>query len=129
MKDCIFCKIANGSIPANTVYEDELVKVFMDANPVSEGHLLIVPKHHYTDINEMPIGMLTHCMEISKKMFKGLKETLNVDGLTLTQNNEYGQEVKHYHLHLIPRYIGDNINFNHKDNRNTIDDVFKKLSK
>ena len=102
--DCLFCKIVDGSIPSYTIYEDELVKVFLDINPVTEGHMLIVPKNHYTDINDIPIDVITHCIEVAKEMFKKLKEKLNIDGLSLTQNNEYGQEIKHYHLHLIPCY-------------------------
>ena len=61
-------------------------------------------------------------------MFKLLKDKLNIDGLTLTQNNEYGQEVKHYHLHLIPRYKDDKINFIHSMSNNTIEDIYKKIN-
>ena len=127
MDNCIFCKIANGSINSNTIYEDDLVRVFMDANPVSIGHLLIVPKKHYENILDMPNELLMHEQIIARNMLKLLKDKLNIDGLTLTQNNLYGQEVKHYHLHLIPRYVNDNIEFQHKDNKSTIDETFENL--
>lgn len=127
MDNCIFCKIANGSINSNTIYEDDLVRVFMDANPVSIGHLLIVPKKHYENILDMPNELLMHEQIIAKKMLNLLKDKLNIDGLTLTQNNLYGQEVKHYHLHLIPRYVNDNIDFKHEDNKSTINETYEKL--
>jgi len=126
--DCIFCKIINKEISSNTIYEDDVVKVFMDANPVSDGHLLVVPKVHYTDINDIPIDVITHIQEVAKNMFKLLKDKLNIDGLTLTQNNEYGQAIKHYHLHLIPRYKDDKIDFIHSHTRSNINDVYKKIS-
>ena len=128
MDNCIFCKIANGSINSNTIYEDDLVRVFMDANPVSIGHLLIVPKKHYENILDMPNELLMHEQIVAKKMLNLLKDKLNIDGLTLTQNNLYGQEVKHYHLHLIPRYVNDNIDFKHEDNKSTINETFEKLN-
>lgn len=126
--DCLFCKIVNGEIPSYTVYEDDLIKVFMDINPITEGHMLIVPKNHYTDIKDIPIDIITHCQEIAKKLFIKLKEKLNVDGLSLTQNNEYGQEIKHYHLHLIPRYVNDNINFIPVTDKKPVEEIFKKIS-
>ena len=109
--DCIFCKIINKDIPSYTVYEDELIKIFLDVNPISNGHSLIVPKKHYTDINDIDLELLTHIQKTVKDLFPIYKEKLNCDGLTLCQNNEYGQEVKHYHLHMIPRYENDGINF------------------
>ncbi len=127
--DCIFCKIVDGSIKSQTIYEDDKVKVFLDANPVTNGHMLIVPKEHYTDVNDMPDELLIYEQHIAKKMFKLLKEKLNVDGLTLVQNNEYGQAIKHYHLHLIPRYDKDNIDFVHEDIKNSSEKIYEKLTK
>lgn len=107
--NCIFCKIINKEIPSYTVYEDEIVKVFLDVNPVSNGHTLIIPKKHFTDITEIDLETLTHIQKIAKDLFTEYKEKLKCDGMTLVQNNQYGQEVKHYHLHLIPRYENDGI--------------------
>src|SRR5574344_2029733 len=102
--DCIFCKIIKGEIPSYTVYEDDIIKVFMDINPVSNGHLLIVPKTHYINLEDIPKDVLYHINDVAKNMYKLLKDKLHIDGLTISQNNELGQEVKHYHMHLIPRY-------------------------
>lgn len=104
MNNCIFCKIINNEIPSYTLYEDEMVKVFLDINPESPGHTLIIPKTHFVDINDIPIETLNHVSLISKKTTTLLKEKLNYDGLRLVQNNGVLEEVKHYHLHLIPFY-------------------------
>ena len=74
----------------------------MDVSPVTDGHLLIIPKQHYVNLNDIDLNTLTHIQSVAKEMFELFKKKLNVDGLTLTQNNEYGQQVKHYHLHIIP---------------------------
>jgi len=100
----IFCKIINNEIPSYTLYEDEMVKVFLDINPESPGHTLIIPKTHFVDINDISIETLNHISLISKKTTTLLKEKLNYDGLRLVQNNGVLEEVKHYHLHLIPFY-------------------------
>lgn len=104
MNNCIFCKIINNEIPSYTLYEDEIVKVFLDINPESPGHTLIIPKTHFVDINDISIETLNHISLISKKTTTLLKEKLNYDGLRLVQNNGVLEEVKHYHLHLIPFY-------------------------
>jgi len=125
--DCIFCKIINKDIPSYTIYEDEIVKVFLDVNPISNGHSLIIPKKHYTNINDIDLKTLTHIQQIAKTLFPKYKEKLNCDGITLCQNNEYGQQVKHYHLHMIPRYENDGIEF--KTEIKTIDpkEIYEKL--
>lgn len=102
--DCIFCKIVNGEIPSYTLYEDDLVKVFLDANPDVNGHTLIVPKKHYQDLFDIDNDTLIHIMEVARKIDKLLKDKLHTDGLTLVQNNGLKQEVKHFHLHLKPQY-------------------------
>lgn len=125
--NCIFCKIMNGEIPSYTVYEDEVIKVILDANPISNGHSLIIPKTHFTDIKDIDLNTLTHIQKTVKELFPKYKEKLNCDGLTLCQNNEYGQEVKHYHLHMIPRYENDGIAL--KSNLEKLDpkDIYEKI--
>lgn len=126
--DCLFCKIISGDIPSNTIYEDEIVKVFLDINPTSNGHCLIVPKKHYTNIEDIDLETLKYINEVAKKIYKKLKEKLNCEGLTLVQNNGLGQEVKHYHLHLVPRYTNDEIMMNpNKELLESIEDVMKEL--
>ena len=126
--DCIFCKIIKGDIPSYTIYEDEIVKVILDINPVSNGHMLIIPKTHYVNLMDIDDSVLSHIMNTSKDLYKKYKDKLNIDGLTITQNNDYGQEVKHYHLHLIPRYENDNIEFIKLTNLDSVEDVYKKMS-
>lgn len=100
----IFCKIMNGEIPSYTIYEDDVVKVFLDVNPDVNGHALIVPKKHYTDLYDIPNDVLCHIMDVARKIGTLYEEKLNVDGITLVQNNGLYQEVKHYHLHVKPAY-------------------------
>ncbi len=127
--ECIFCKIINGDIPSYTVYEDDVVKAFLDINPTTNGNLLIVPKKHYENIIDIDLTTLNHINKVAKKLYSLLKEKLHIDGLTLIQNNGLGQEIKHYHLHLTPRYVDDNIkhSFN-KDLLIDIKDVYQKLT-
>lgn len=127
--DCLFCKIIAGEIPSYTIYEDEIVKVFLDISPASTGHCLVVPKKHYTDIEDIDLETLNHINKVSKKLYPILKEKLNCEGLTRVQNNGLGQEVKHYHLHLIPRYSNDEIQLvSNKEIIKQIEDVIKKLN-
>lgn len=104
MKDCIFCKIISGDIPCMKVYEDDIVLAYLDINPDSDGHTLIIPKEHYKDINDIPDKTLLHIYKTSKKIMKILEEKLGCDGFSLLQNNGSIQEVKHYHLHVKPYY-------------------------
>lgn len=107
--DCLFCKIINGEIPSKTIYEDELVKVFLDISPCTNGHSLIVPKEHLKDFRDVNEKLLLHIHEIINKLYPIYKEKLHCEGLTICNNTEYGQEIKHYHIHLIPRYSKDNV--------------------
>ena len=125
--NCVFCNIVEGKIPSHTIFEDEIVKVMMDINPVSNGHLLIIPKKHFTNLTDIDMDTLMHIQKTAKEMFKLLKDKLNIDGLTLSQNNEYGQEVKHYHLHLIPRYKNDNVRLCSNKNKDDVEEVYKKI--
>ena len=130
MDNCVFCNIIKGEIPSKTVYEDEKIQVIMNINPNSNGHLLVIPKSHIVNINDMNGELIQHCLQIIKeKLYPLLKEKLNCEGLTMVQNNELGQEIKHYHIHLIPRYQNDNIDLTYnKQILNSLDDVFEKLS-
>ena len=104
--DCIFCKLANGIIPTNMIYEDDDFAVILDAEPVSRGHALIIPKNHYKDIFELGENEAAKLYPLAKKEAAHLKEKLGCDGLNVLQNNGpvAGQSVFHFHMHLIPRY-------------------------
>ncbi len=110
--DCIFCKIANGVVPSKTVYEDENFRVILDLGPATKGHALILPKEHYANLFELPEETAAAAMKVAKKLSAQMVENLGADGLNLVQNNGEvaGQTVKHFHLHLIPRYKDDGQN-------------------
>lgn len=101
---CLFCKIARKEVPADIIYEDDDLLVFLDLYPDSNGHTLIIPKKHYQDIKDIPLHTLNQIYRCLKRMYPLLQAKLKFDGLTISQNNEYGQEIKHYHLHLLPKY-------------------------
>lgn len=130
MNDCIFCKIIKGDLPSKTIFEDEVIKIIMNINPATDGHLLVLPKEHYTNILDIDNEVLLHSIKEIRELYPSLKEKLNCEGLTIAENNELGQEIKHFHLHLIPRYPEDNADFNYdKSKLHELDEVFEKLSK
>ena len=102
--DCIFCKIIKGEIPSKVLYEDELVKVIMDVNPTVNGHALIIPKKHYTDYLELDQNIITHIWDVAKKMGPGIMDKLKAKSLTLLVNFGDDQQVKHFHMHLLPNF-------------------------
>ena len=108
-KDCIFCKIANGEIPSATLYEDEDFRVILDLGPASKGHGLILPKQHYANIYEIDETVAAKAFVLAKKMAGKMTKALNCDGFNVVQNNgtAAGQTVFHFHMHLIPRYEGE----------------------
>ncbi len=115
----IFCRIINGEIPSYTIYEDDKVKVFLDVNPKSNGHTLIVPKNHYKDLDDIDLDTLNYIMKIAKRIKKLLEERLNPNSIQLVQNNGSIQEVKHYHLHLVPIYENNILE--------KVEDIYNKL--
>lgn len=131
MKDCIFCKIINNELPSKTLYEDETIKVIMNINPNTNGHLLVLPKKHVVNLMDTDNETINHMLNIIReKLYPMLKEKIKCEGLTLAQNNELGQEIKHYHLHLIPRYQNDNADFNYnKDILKDIEEIYNELTK
>ena len=108
MKDnnCIFCKLANGDIPTNSIYEDDDFKVILDASPATKGHSLIIPKSHYKDIYEIDEELAGKAFKLAKKLTISMTEKLGCEGFNILQNNKEvaGQTVFHFHMHLIPRY-------------------------
>ena len=104
--NCIFCKLANGVFPTNSIYEDDDFNVILDASPATKGHALILPKEHYANIYEMDEELLGKAAKLAKKIITHEKEVLGCDGYNIVQNNGEvaGQTVFHFHMHLIPRY-------------------------
>ena len=112
MKDenCIFCKLANGDIPTNTVYEDDYIRAIMDVSPANKGHIIILPKSHAANIFELEDCYIEKTFVLAKKIAIALEKLLNCDGVNILQNNgeAAGQTVFHFHVHVIPRYKADN---------------------
>lgn len=107
--DCIFCKIANGDIPSNTVYEDNDFRAVLDLGPATKGHALILPKDHAANLLELPDDIAAKALVAAKAVAAKLKTRLNADGINIVQNNGEvaGQTVMHFHIHVIPRYSDD----------------------
>lgn len=107
-ENCIFCKIANGEIPSETLFEDEMFRVILDLGPASKGHALILPKQHYKDLCELGEKEASGVFLLAARMGKAMKKSLGCSGFNVVQNNgiEAGQTVFHFHVHLIPRYEG-----------------------
>lgn len=109
--NCIFCKLANGQIPTNSIYEDEDFNVILDAAPAVKGHAIIIPKTHAANLFELPEEYAAKIMGVAQKCGKALMDTFECDGLNVLQNNgeAAGQTVFHLHVHLIPRFKNDDI--------------------
>ena len=108
MKDCVFCKIIAGKIPADVVVRDENFIVMNDIAPASPGHCLIIPKKHYETVFDMPATLGTELLGIAKKQGLRLIKEGKAEGIKLVNNNyeSAGQVVKHFHLHVIPEKKG-----------------------
>ena len=107
--DCLFCKIVAGEIPATRVYEDERTIAFMDINPGTRGHLLVIPREHAKDLLEIDPEDLAACAKTAKIMAERVRERLDADGVNLINScgAQAWQTVFHFHMHVIPRYSGD----------------------
>ena len=105
----IFCKIINKEVSSNILYEDELVIAIMDVNPRSNGHTLVIPKKHYNDIYDVDNNTLMHMWDVARDINNLIVKKLHSNGLTYEINYGICQEVKHIHLHIIPRYKYEDI--------------------
>ncbi len=112
--NCIFCKIIAGEIPCVKLYEDELTMAFMDINPGNEGHALVIPKEHWEDVHAIPSDLIGSTVKTVKKIATAVEETLNPDGINLVQANGKGaaQSVFHFHMHILPRRMDDELKMN-----------------
>jgi histidine triad (HIT) family protein len=108
---CPFCNIASGKAKASIVYEDATVLAFMDANPASPGHILVVPREHWENIYEIPEKLLVDIILVVKRLSSAVKKTVGAGGISVLQLNgrAAGQSVMHFHFHVIPRFRGDHI--------------------
>ena len=102
--DCLFCKIIKGEIPCYKIFENDYILAFLDINPDSDGHTLIIPKKHFIDLDDIDNDYLNEIYKSAKIVKKLLEEKLDCDGMSLLQNNGCVQEIKHFHLHLKPQF-------------------------
>lgn len=110
MENCLFCKIAKGNIPSKKIYEDKDVLAFLDIEPATKGHTLIIPKKHSKNILDIEQEELKKISTVSQKIAKHYYNNVpGCKGINIVQSNEAPaqQEVMHYHLHVVPRYEND----------------------
>ncbi len=109
--DCIFCKIARGEIPSATIFETSDFRVFLDVAPANRGHALIVPKDHSDNIFQLDAETAAKIFSFATVVARAIKEETGCQGMNIVQNNGAcaGQTVNHFHLHLVPRFEGDDV--------------------
>ncbi len=106
MKDCIFCNIIAGNIPAEIIYQDEKIISFLDINPVNFGHALVIPKEHFPYMADVPDKMIGPLFLKSKELMPVIKKALGADYVAVSV---VGLDVPHFHIHLVPRYFNDGL--------------------
>tara|TARA_A100001037_G_scaffold306608_1_gene353240 strand:- start:2290 stop:2709 length:420 start_codon:yes stop_codon:yes gene_type:complete len=109
MDPCIFCSIIEGDIPSHSIYEDKDTMAFLDVNPISPGHTLVIPKHHCSKLNELPPQDVVSLTKTIHSLIGPIERALGANATTIAFNNgiEAGQEVPHVHCHIIPRFPQD----------------------
>ena len=109
MSDCVFCKIVKGEIPSAKVFENEHVLAFLDLSQVTKGHTLIIPKSHYSKVQDMDEVHSFDVFNLLWKVSGAIEKAIGVNASTIAIHNgrESGQEVPHVHVHIIPRNTGD----------------------
>ena len=107
--DCLFCGIVAGEVPAQIVDSDEHTVAFMDINPATRGHALVIPREHYADLGEIPDDELAACAQAARRLAERTRERLGADGVNLLNacGSSAWQTVFHFHIHVIPRYEDD----------------------
>lgn len=118
MCKCIFCNREN--IVTDFVYEDELLLAFMDQDPINEGHILLVPKQHYLDVDEIPDELLVRIIIVSKKIITAIKKIYHPDGYSIMQNGGVFNDIGHYHMHIFPRYVGDGFGYTYSSEEKNV---------
>lgn len=112
--NCIFCKIVADTIPCFKLYEDAATLAFMDINPANPGHCLVIPKSHHPNLFETPPAVLGQVMAAVHRVANAVQAVVAPDGMNLVQANGKGaeQSVLHFHMHIMPRRIGDELKMN-----------------
>ena len=133
---CVFCKIINRELPASIVFEDETCLVFLDIHPITEGHVLIIPKDHKERFTQLDNKVAGHLFQVGQKVLRAIEQSeVRNEGanLFLSDGTVAGQEVMHSHLHIAPRFKGDGqrVGFSHSDPdefpRTRLDEIATKI--
>ncbi len=133
-KNCIFCKIASGEIPAQAVYEDGRALAFLDIMPRTPGHTMVIPKTHAPNLLELPDAEIAPLFAAVKKVAEMLSRKLKCDGITIgiNQGRASGQEVDHLHVHVMPRWYGDGgepvQSLVNRKSKETLEEIRKKIA-
>lgn len=135
-ENCIFCKIVSGKQEASVVYEDDEILAFLDINPLTSGHTLVIPKNHYVDITDIPVSLLERVSQVSKTIGIKMMSNFGADGVNIMHatGHSAGQSVFHFHVHVLPRKKGESIGFEewwfsraHHPSKSELDAVANKL--
>jgi len=112
--DCIFCKIVSGAAPSFKLYEDDLSFAIMDINPFNHGHALVLSKRHAANVYEIDDDSIAAVARTARKIAAAVADAVQPDGINIVQANGRGaaQSVLHYHVHVLPRRLGDNAQLN-----------------
>lgn len=130
---CVFCKIINNEIPSKKVYEDEDVLAILDLSQLTYGHTLVMPKAHYATLLDCPLDVQSKLINVTTSLANKIKTNLNAQGVNIVNNSgeAAGQTVMHTHIHIIPRYQGDEFGFkevNH-EGKYVLDEILAKVDK
>lgn len=136
-KNCIFCKILRGEEEATFLYRDEKVSAFLDIHPLFEGHTLVIPNTHFSNIEDVPPDVLSEVAKVAKVVGIRMLKNFDAEGINVMHSTGRvaGQTIFHFHLHVLPRKAGDDSKFHewwfsrsHKATREELDDLAKKIS-
>ncbi len=137
MDHCVFCEVVGGSSTASIVFQDEVCIVFMDIQPINPGHMLVVPKEHSASLSELKPDMGAHLFNVAQHMAQAIRRSdVRCEGINifLADGEAAGQEVFHVHLHVLPRYSGDDFglqfseSYGEKPGREELDAIAKDIS-
>ena len=119
-KECIFCDIVNKKNSSYMIYENELIAAILDIDPINEGHILLITKNHYLDLDEIPENEVTEIFQCAKKIVKALKKVYQLNGYSIMQNGGHFNDIGHFHLHIFPRYCSDGFDWKYSNKEYTV---------
>jgi histidine triad (HIT) family protein len=109
MAECLFCRIAAGAVAAPIVYEDDRCLAFLDHRPLFPGHVLLIPRHHYEALPDLPADEIAPLFGVAQLLCRAVEEALQADGTLVAINNRVSQSVPHLHIHIVPRKRKDGL--------------------